>query len=293
MEMAAHQVPKFGDFRFIRAALCNIYRPMIHGSSPSVTFPHSVHAERSKGCGLIARTGFAKVPPIQNNNIRLFRATLAVSLLRVAMVVGTGVMAWLGAAMPAFAYDSSWHREANWSGEYPHGFTMSANATINIRERLDPDAPKTVSCLLKRGATYHIWNKQRVASDQLEFVSWTKIETYELNANIAVGVWRRSDNRKVVVNFRKGDRWSYLAYLAEGTFLMKFGDTVYVADQDLGTKSTRVAPFNNSDRSGYDEWLKLKCANGAVGWIFLKEIESMANFSTPKIIEYGTARDVP
>ena len=216
------------------------------------------------------------------------------------MAVGTGVMAWLGAAMPAFAYDSSWHREANWSGEYPHGFTMSADAVINIRERLDPDAPRSVSCLLKKGATYHIWNKQRVASDQLEFVSFTKIVAFEVKADTTARVWRRSDNGKAVINLRKGDRWSFIYYLAEGAFLMKFRDAVYVVTQgavkeneDLVGNSVKVKPLNNSAQREYDEWMKIKCANGSVGWIFMKDIEAVKSFSNPKIVEYGVARDLP
>jgi hypothetical protein len=56
----------------------------------------------------------------------------------------------------AFAYDASWYEVRRaWSGEYPHGFTMEADETIDIRPELSLEATKSVSCSLRKGATYH------------------------------------------------------------------------------------------------------------------------------------------
>ena len=174
----------------------------------------------------------------------------------------------VGAAGPASSYDASWYRARGWSGEYPNGFTMATDVTINIRGSPDLDVPKSMSCVLRKGSTYHQWNKKRIVADRLEFISFTKIKTYELKASFTVEVSRESDGRNTTIEFKKGDRWSYLAYLAEGNFLIKFGDTVYVAGEDLYDESTEVEAPVKSDWSRYDEWLKLKCANGTVGWIF-------------------------
>jgi hypothetical protein len=73
----------------------------------------------------------------------------------------------VGAAGPAFSYDASWYKAKSWSGEYPNGFTMTADVTISIRGSLDLDAPKSISCALKKGSTYHVWNKKRVVSDRV------------------------------------------------------------------------------------------------------------------------------
>jgi hypothetical protein len=73
----------------------------------------------------------------------------------------------LSAAVPVKAYDASWYKSDGWSGEYPYGFTMAKDTTILIRETLDRDAPKTMSCDLKKGATYHQWNSDRVKSVSL------------------------------------------------------------------------------------------------------------------------------
>jgi hypothetical protein len=170
---------------------------------------------------------------------------------------------------------------------------MATDVAIDIRGSLDLDAPKSMSCFLRKGSTYHQWNKKRAVSDRLEFISLTKITTYELKASFTVEVSRESDGRNATIEFRRGDRWSYLAYLAEGSFLIKFGDTVYVAGQDLYDESTEVEAPAKSDRSTYDEWLKLKCANGTVGWIFFNEIKNSPGFSKANISGYGVAGDLP
>jgi hypothetical protein len=131
------------------------------------------------------------------------------------------------------------------------------------------------------------------ASDRLEFISFTKIAAYELKAGFTVEVSRESDGRNTTIEFKKGDRWSYLAYLAEGNFLIKFGDTVYVAGQDLYDESIEVETPVTSDRNTYHEWLKLKCANGTVGWIFFNEIKNTPGFSKANISGYGVAGDLP
>jgi hypothetical protein len=91
-----------------------------------------------------------------------------------------------GLDRPTSQYDASWYRANGWSGEYPDGFTMTGNVTTKIRGSLNLDAPKSISCMLRKGATYHQWNKRRVSSDRLEFTSFTKIETYELDASFTL-----------------------------------------------------------------------------------------------------------
>jgi hypothetical protein len=197
-----------------------------------------------------------------------------------------------GLDRPTAKYDASWYRANSWSGEHPDGFTMASNVTTKIRASLNLDAPKSISCVLRKGATYHQWNKKRVISDWLEFISFTKIETYELDASFTVELRRQSDGDDTTIQFKKGDQWLYLAGLAEVTFLIKFNDIIYIADQDLYEKSTKVeAPINGAE-STYDEWLKLRCANGAVGWILFNEIQDGPDFAAPNITGYGYASDL-
>jgi hypothetical protein len=197
-----------------------------------------------------------------------------------------------GLDRPTAKYDASWYKANGWVGEYPDGFTMASSVTTKIRGSLHLDAPKSVSCVLRKGATYHQWNKKRVISDRLEFISFTKIEIYELNASFTVELRRQSDGGDTTVQFKKGDQWLYLGGLGEGAFLIKFNETIYVADQDLYEKSTKLEAPINGDESTYDEWLGLRCANGAVGWIFFNEIKDAPAFSAPNITRYGYASDL-
>jgi hypothetical protein len=196
-----------------------------------------------------------------------------------------------GLDRPTAKYETSWYRANGWSGEYPDGFTMASNVTTKIRGRPSFDAPRSISCVLRKGATYHQWNKKRVISDRLEFISFTKIETYELNASFTVDLRRQLDGEDTTIQFKRGDQWLYLAGPAEGAFLVKFNDTIYVADQDLFEKSTKIESPVNDDESTYDEWLKLKCANGAIGWILFNEIKDRPEFAAPNITGYGRASD--
>jgi hypothetical protein len=115
---------------------------------------------------------------------------------------------------PAMKYDASWYRTDYWAGEYPDGVTVDDDVTIKIRSTPALDAPKTRSCALPKGATYSPWNKSRVASDQLKFVTFTRIETYELDENYTSSVSRQADGGATTIAFKKGDRWSLLAYLS-------------------------------------------------------------------------------
>lgn len=188
----------------------------------------------------------------------------------------------------AKAYDGTWHKQSSWSGEHPYGFTLKSNVTLSIRSELDPGAAKTVVCLLKKGATYHEWNKSRVRSDKLQFVSFTKIGTYELEKDFTAQARLETDNSDVSVHFRRGDSWSFLYYSGEGEFLFRFGNVNYIGDQDLlsSSKEVKVA-------EGYDEWLGLRCANGVSGWILTSEVKELPEFDTPNVKTYGDAADLP
>lgn len=193
---------------------------------------------------------------------------------------------------PAIACDGSWYQNKGWSGEYPYGFTVASDVTIEIRENPEPSAPETLACQLKKGATYHQWNTKRVKSDQLEFISFTKVEPYRVRSAFVADVTRYPNGPKARLNFKNGDNWFFVAYLGEGYFLLKFNDLIYVADQLLFSKSTKLSPTKDGDRT-YEEWLKLKCANGTVGWIYVEEIRENPTFAAADTTEYGKASDQP
>jgi hypothetical protein len=217
------------------------------------------------------------------------------AIILAAALTASPVQAEQPSEKPIKKYDASWYKADFWSGEYPGGFTMTQDATINIRSSPDPAAPKSTACLLKKNATYHPWNQDRVHSDHLEFISFTRIETYEVKESVTADLDPESGGESVARKFRKGERWFYLAAVSEGNFIMKAGDRVYTTgQQDLFEKSTKIDPSDGSgqEADNLDEWLKLTCANGAAGWIFLDEIRNDDRFSEAETIGYGCAGDV-
>jgi hypothetical protein len=202
----------------------------------------------------------------------------------------------------AARYDGTWYRKEFWSGETPDGFTMAKDVTITIRATLDPDAPKSVACALRKGATYHPWNKERVAADQLEFVSLTRIKTYQVKENFTADLERRPDGGQTAIEFHKGDRWAFLGGVSKGSILVKLDDTVYVAGAHIfAEKSAEVGSPAGGQRTSDEwkdwlawnhEWLKLTCANGANGWILYNEVRKISGFSKSHTGEYGHASDL-
>ena len=71
---------------------------------------------------------------------------------------------------------------------------------------------------------------------------------------------------------------------------MSVAGKVYIGGQDLIDNSTEVGAQSN-DKDGYDEWLGLKCANGAVGWILLRDVQDAPGFGQANLTEYGKADD--
>jgi hypothetical protein len=88
------------------------------------------------------------------------------------------VLLTLNAIQPSVAYDASWYRADSWGGEYPNGFTVSSDTTIMVRSKIDLKQKPTIPCQLTKGATFHPWNEKRVASDHLNFATFSKIEKY-------------------------------------------------------------------------------------------------------------------
>lgn len=193
----------------------------------------------------------------------------------------------LGTA-PALAYDDSWYRSNGWGGEYPNGFTMTADTAVELRADTDPEAAASIACLLGKDATYHQWNEARVASDKLEFVTFSAIETYRLKKNFTADAQPNDGGKDVKLRFKKGDQWEFLTYIGEGFFLMRHRGRIYQAGQDLVEASD---PLGASDDHQVDEWLKLTCANGATGWLLFADTQDKPGFGPPNITDYGHAAD--
>jgi len=214
------------------------------------------------------------------------------------------------ASAPVTKYDASWYRAEYWGGEWPDGFTVDDDMTLRIRATPEVGAPKAKSCALRKGATYHPWNKKRVAADHLKFVTFTRIVTFELTKDYLAGVDRVPGDVRTTIKFKKGDRWSYLGLGSEGFFLMGFHGKTYRADNHLIDASTEVGGKPRVEHGNIKrilfanppygprtlvieshEWVRLTCTNGSVGWILNNEISNAPGLSGPNTCGYGCAED--
>ncbi|MGD9614003.1 MAG: hypothetical protein AB7H90_06520 [Alphaproteobacteria bacterium] len=201
------------------------------------------------------------------------------------------LLAALGLPAAALAYDPSWYRMEQWSGEYPGGFTMTGTRTVALRERPDPEAPRTVPCRFEKDATYHPWNQKRVAQQDLQFVSFTKSREFVVQTGFRDVLFDQAAQREVPVGFNPGDRWRYLAYLAEGRIVLDYRGSRYTGDQTLFEHSAPLSRGGDAPEAGYDEWMRVSCPDGAQGWLFIRDIADAPGFDAPHIIRYGTAAD--
>ena len=208
-------------------------------------------------------------------------------------IIGLALVAALLAGAPALAqdiedYDDSWHRASFWSGEYPAGFTVVKDTTIQLRPRLDPKAEKTIACDLPARATYQPWNRERVEEQGLTFISFTRIGDYKVTKPFEGTLYRNLDATEVKVSLQPGDTWRYLVYFGEGAFLMEYDGVRYDGSQDLVDNSQQMG-----DAAGYHEWLRINCPNNQWGWLFMGDISlDDDNFASPNITGYGEAKDL-
>lgn len=195
---------------------------------------------------------------------------------------------WSGAVgAQSSAYDQSWYRSEGWGGEYPNGFTLAQDVTVDIRKEPAPKAAADISCQMRKGATYHPWNQARTTADQLQFLTFTKIEPYRVNKTFTAEISDQAGQSRTL-NLPAGTTWDYLANLAEGSFLFRYQGETYVGGQDMFEQSASTAPDTDIDP---DEWLGLRCANGTTGWLLLRDVADRPGFDDPNIMDYGQASD--
>jgi hypothetical protein len=189
--------------------------------------------------------------------------------------------------MTAFAYDGTWYRTDFWAGEYPNGFTLAQDVTVRIRKEPLPAALQDTDCGLNKGETFHPWNGERVDASKLEFLTYVKKVTYRIKSPATILLQDENSESDREVDFKPGDRWTYLTYYGEGMFRLELEGKEYAAEQDL---------FEVSDDKGdrehdEDEWMKLTCANGTTGWLLFADVADEPAFKKPDFPEYGRAVD--
>ena len=186
--------------------------------------------------------------------------------------------------------DIAIHRADFWSGEWPNGFTVLNDVKLVAQETPSLKADFSVPCKLQKGATYHPWNHERVNKEKLKFLSYQEIENYRIKKNTSYRLERYADRKEVSVKFRKNDHWKFLAYFAEGLFLMSYKGQDYVGDQSVFEWSEHVnKPKHRA--TIYEEWLGLPCDGGKRGWMHMTNLQGFSELGEANIVEFGNAKD--
>jgi hypothetical protein len=187
-------------------------------------------------------------------------------------------------------YDASWFAAnfwKTWAGNSPSDFFLSRPLTIAIRSSPDPKLAPGISCVLAASTIFDPRDYYRSAAQQLTFRSYTRTFDATIVNTFSDSLYsdERRDGLEVKFDFRRGERWRFLGHVDEDGFLVEFRGHQYYASyfDDLldnsvaqGKPASRVAVEWYREPgvdSRYQDWLHLPCANGARGWLFVRDLE--------------------
>jgi len=182
----------------------------------------------------------------------------------------------------------NWRASEGWPGEYPAGFTVARQHTRMLRAAPKLSASRTIRCTFPTGATYHIWNPNRVRKQDLRFVSMQETSTFRVNVPTSV-FYTDQDKRSQSMILRKGDVWKSIRYFAEGLHEAEFEGKAYEAEQNLFQNSTQIA---GPDRPQLQQWLGMTCPDGRTGWLNMADTQNDERLNGPNVVEYGKASDL-
>lgn len=196
----------------------------------------------------------------------------------------------MGTAL-AGPYGDGWTRSSGWPGEWPAGFTLEKDLVTMVRAADDPGSSRDITCTLKKGATYHLWNAVRVKASNLEFVTYTPIVAYQVEKPDTFTLFNIAEQREEQVALAVGTEWKFLEYYGEGWFRMALNGVEYETDNTLNEASKALVKGAKDDRKSA-LWMKLTCDNGNTGWLLFDDIANTEGFTQPNLPDYGKALDV-
>jgi hypothetical protein len=198
---------------------------------------------------------------------------------------------------PSSGYDNTWYISEFWSGEYPPGFSVTRPVTsVLARARMDKAAPRDVTCKLPYLAVIHPWNKRRIATSKIKFLSATRIVHLVVKEPFVFD--GLGGDKRIKVQLKKGDAIDYIRNDAEGTFEVRIFGKQYTAGQNLFDRVQDVA----QDQFVEADWVLLTCDDGNRASILLSDLmpgsgdtkDWIAGISGvgPGQTGYGQARDL-
>ncbi|MFN7055906.1 hypothetical protein [Hyphomonas sp.] len=164
-------------------------------------------------------------------------------------------------------YSDGWSLKAGWQGEYPPGFAvLDANVRVPARARPNPGDPQDITCLLPQYANYHLWNEERVESDNLEFFTATKKFPVTVLEDAEVEFIANRDIE--TLSLRAGDRLTYTGYIGEGFLMLTFNDRQFQINESELREITDIGAIQNEDHL----WVRVACLAGREAWLMFDEV---------------------
>lgn len=187
-------------------------------------------------------------------------------------------------------YAGNWTIGEGWPGEYPNGFSVSAEKVVLMgRSVPDPNIAPDKPCLLETGATYHEWNKVRVKTDNLTFISATEQIPLTVTKDATVKVEQGLD--MVPVEVKAGDTILLERYFSEG-----FGQ-IGIAGKSYTTDLQQLIDYtdgNQNDPLKVDEWVEITCADKGAhrAWFLYRDVIEAPGIIPTPIEGFGEASDL-
>ena len=192
------------------------------------------------------------------------------------------------APMQIGEYSDIWTLEPFWPGEWPDGFTVTADDVV-LKGRQDPVpwAPMVVTCPLAKNTNVSPWNHARIESDGWEFMSAQYRSKITMKEDVTLLTGFSEKPKQLVL--KAGDVMRYEAYYSEGFFRASFdGENYELNEVDLNG----IAEIEPGEPS--DLWVNVACdfTKGERAWLLLSDIEGLPGIGMASYDEFGVASDL-
>ena len=187
-------------------------------------------------------------------------------------------------------YNHLWHKSDFWAGEYPNGLVILEQGVIlQARVKMDPAIQPSVKCPVDYRGVYHPWNKIRVESESLKFITMTKVLSLNVTEHFDYSYKTEFDGDLKSISYHLGDSIEYLGYLSEGFGQIDIGGQPIEIPISTLHEMTDLYPQDPLSHS----WIELDC-KGTTGFILISDLEGRKDvvIGNDGIDEYGVAFDL-
>ncbi len=186
------------------------------------------------------------------------------------------------------SYDESFAITDFWSGEWPDGFTVTADDVVLMgRVEPHPSYPQEISCPIAKNTNVNPWNSERADADDWEFMTANQRTKITMTEDVTLDTGFSEAPK--TLELKAGDVLMYEVYYAEGFFQASFeGEYYEINEADLNRK----AEYEQGGQT--DEWVNVECAygKGDRAWLLLSEVQGQLGIGIVSFDAFGIASDL-